>query len=305
MEIYIACLKNLVTGGVELLHQLCHELNEYEDVQAYIWYEDERDAYIPDEYKGYGNSMVIGTPSKDAILIFPEVWVSKSNSEQYKDYQKVIFWLSVDYYLENIPKSQFMIFPENVIHICQSCYAIDFLREHRIHNPLYVSDYINEEFLNANPSKPKKRQILYNPKKGLDITKKIIAELPDEKFIPIENMTPKQIRELMEESMLYIDFGNHPGKDRIPREAALCGCCVITNRSGSAKYIVDVPINNDYKFNNCFLNLAIEQIKKVLDNYEACNEDFDDYRTIIGKEYHQFRKDVGRFVSELRRRTND
>ena len=49
-------------------------------------------------------------------------------------------------------------------------------------------------------------------------------------------MTPEQVVDLMSESKVYIDFGNHPGKDRIPREAVINGCCVITGVRGSARF---------------------------------------------------------------------
>ena len=300
MKIYIACLKNLVTGGIELLHQLCHELNTYADIDAYIWFEDEKDAIIPEPYKKYENKVVINSrPSKDTVLIFPEVWVSKANSEKYRDHQKVIYWESVDYYIQWIPASQYLKFPEGTIHIAQSYYACTWLKENANVDAIFVTDYLNDEYMNADLSKPRKRQILYNPKKGIEITKQIIAKLPDETFIPIENMTTSEVKSLIEESMLYIDFGNHPGKDRIPREAAMCGCCVITNREGSADNLIEVPIPSEYKFHECFLNLAISQMKFVLDNYNGCKYDFGDYREIIKNEKGWFKKGVEKLVSKL------
>lgn len=305
MKIYIACLKNLVTGGIELLHQLCHELNEYKGIEAYIWYEDSKDAVIPDVYRKYENKVAInGNPSKDAILIFPEVWAYKLNLPKYKDNQKCIYFESVNYYVENIPKSQYLVFPENTIFMVQSFYAMNFLRENKIHDSIFITDYINDEFMNADPDKPKKRQILYNPAKGLDWTKKVIEKMPNETFIPIRDMKPNQVRELMEESMVYIDFGHHPGKDRIPREAALCGCCVITSTDGSANFFSDVPIGLDYKIsksNYWFVRTATEQITKCLDNYDKYKADFDDYRLDIKREYRVFKVGVGWLVNKLRR----
>lgn len=61
-------------------------------------------------------------------------------------------------------------------------------------------------------------------------------------------MTTQQIIKILDESMVYIDFGNHPGKDRIPREAALRNCIVMTNKSGSAANDIDIPIPAEYKF---------------------------------------------------------
>jgi len=43
---------------------------------------------------------------------------------------------------------------------------------------------------------------------------------------------------------LYVDFGKHPGKDRMPREAAVHGCCIITGRRGAAGNPFDIPIPN-------------------------------------------------------------
>ena len=130
MKIYIACLKNLVTGGIELLHQLCHELNTYDDIDAYIWFDSEKDAYIPEPYAQYGNiAMISGNPSKDIVLIFPEVWASRFNDGKYKDHLKVLYWESVDYYLRWITKDNYLKFPENTIHIVQSYYAYTWLQE--------------------------------------------------------------------------------------------------------------------------------------------------------------------------------
>ena len=78
----------------------------------------------------------------------------------------------------------------------------------------------------------KRNNILYNPAKGLSdlmlFKQKLQQITTDYTFIPIQNMSHTQIRNIMLQSKIYIDFGNHPGKDRIPREAAMCGCCIIT-----------------------------------------------------------------------------
>ena len=300
MDIYIYTPQGFETGGIELLHQLCHELNTYKDINAYIWYQHTSKAYIPEAYKKYGNDFrVTDLPPKESVLIFPESWATLLNLEKYKHYVKVLFWESVYWYEHWIPKNQYLKFPDNTIHITQSWYACTWLQEKTGIDAIMVTDYLNDEYMTADLSKPRKRQIVYNPKKGLEVTKRIMAELPDEKFIPIENMTVAEIKSLMEESMLYIDFGNHPGKDRIPREAAMCGCCVITNRKGSADNLIDVPIPNDYKFHECFIELAISQIKFVLDNYNGCKYDFDYYRGIIKNEKGWFKKGVEKLVNRL------
>ena len=303
MNIYIYTPQGFETGGIELLHQLCHELNNHEDINAYIWYSDPNKAYIPSVYAEYGNEFkVTDLPPKGSVLIFPEAWARELNEKKYKDYVKVLYWESVYWYEYWIPKNLYMKFPEGTIHIVQSWYAYWYLQGKYIES-IYVTDYLNDEYMNADLSKPRKRQIVYNPKKGLEVTKRIMAEMPNEKFIPIVNMTVSEIKSLMEESMLYIDFGNHPGKDRIPREAAMCGCCVITNTEGSAYYYEDVSIPYDYRRYmgaDVSLKLAVGRIKFVLNNYAFCFGDFDVYRENIRREKTQFKEGIRKLVEQLR-----
>jgi len=61
-------------------------------------------------------------------------------------------------------------------------------------------------------------------------------------------MPREEVIKLLQKAKVYIDFDYHPRKDRLPREAAILGCCVITRKRGSAKFFEDVPIPDEYKF---------------------------------------------------------
>lgn len=74
-------------------------------------------------------------------------------------------------------------------------------------------------------------------------------------------MRPEQVMKTMDESMMYIDFGNHPGKDRIPREAALRDCIILTSTNGSAHNELDVPIASEFKFD---INMSCEMMEKTV-----------------------------------------
>jgi len=93
---------------------------------------------------------------------------------------------------------------------------------------------------------------------------------------------------------VYIDFGNHPGKDRFPREAAISGCCILTDRKGAAAYQKDVPILEKYKFNDNKKNIPniVNQIEYCLNNYQEAIKDFDSYRDFIRQEKDIFKKDI-------------
>ena len=102
------------------------------------------------------------------------------------------------------------------------------------------------------------------------------------------------IENLMRSSKLYIDFGNHPGKDRMPREAAICGCCIITGKRGAAANDVDIKIPSQYKISDSDISLIADRIKYVLKNYEDLTSDFDSYRDKIRHEEAVFDAEIKR-----------
>ncbi len=110
-------------------------------------------------------------------------------------------------------------------------------------------------------------------------------------------MTNEKVRNIMWKAKVYIDFGNHPGKDRIPREAAICGCCIITGMNGSAKFKEDVPIPNVYKFDSTNDNIEciVKQIHNIINNYDKISKDFTDYKKFISNEKKTFKNDVKKY----------
>lgn len=62
-------------------------------------------------------------------------------------------------------------------------------------------------------------------------------------------MSFEEVKETFLSSNVYVYLGNHASKDRFPREAIICGCCIITSMAaGSAWFSQDVPIDFSYKF---------------------------------------------------------
>ena len=113
-------------------------------------------------------------------------------------------------------------------------------------------------------------------------------------FLPLENMTPDEVAEACLSSKVYIDFGNHPGKDRFPREAATLGCVVITGRKGAANFYDDVRIKDEYKFEDKDENIEniIEKIKECFEKYDEKINEFKEYREMICGEEKKFQEDI-------------
>jgi len=168
----------------------------------------------------------------------------------------------------------------------------------------YLSEYLNEDFLKTQTDLTKKENIVaYNPKKGFSFTKKIISSAKDIKFVPLINMSRGEVIKTLQRAKVYIDFGNHPGKDRIPREAAILGCCVITGKRGSAGFYEDVPISDEYKFEDKEENIPkiINKIKDCLKNYEERYKDVEYYRQIIKNEPKKFLEDLKKIFVKIER----
>lgn len=290
--IYVACPPRYVTGGIELLHQLTAELRQY--TEAKILYIDRTPNMgdpQPREYDIYGNSYVINS-RRDGITIVPEIW-AHLNAE-------VIYWESVDNYFNYHSDYELRHIPETTIHLAQSKYAVQFLESNGFKNIIEVSDYLNDDFFISRPETTREPVVLYNPAKGLEFTEQLFSS--GLLFIPVTGMKRAEVINLMHRSKVYIDFGNHPGKDRMPREAAICGCCVITGRNGSAMY--DIPIPEEYKIERMHYNIPeiINRISDCIENYDIRRKDFDAYRDSIRAEKEQFKEGVKQLAHEIQHR---
>lgn len=315
-KIYIACPAQAKTGGPELLHQLCHKLNNF-GYKAFMYYYGEGiDNPINDAYKFYGNPYVTNVmDDNNNIVIVPEVNINLL--KKFKLAKRIIWWLSVDNYLASKKgkkakiKSLFGLLDldfreQDIIHLAQSHYAIDFLIKNNLNKEsiYYLSDYLNKTFIENCKNEhenSKKNNILYNPKKGFEFTKLLINKNQNLNWIPLENLTSIEMSNLMKESKVYIDFGNHPGKDRIPREAAISGACIVTGKKGSAKYFEDVTIPQEFKFDDDISSLEniISKIEYILLNYENEYNKFSEYREKILNEENKFEDDIKEVFSKI------
>jgi hypothetical protein len=312
--VYIACPATIVTGGTELLHQLCDKLRK-RGVRALMHYYPE--PAPRGHFAGYGTERAERIEDgPDNVLIVPEVASAAPLLFRYGRIRKAMWWLSVGNYL----RAGARLRPDpgqvgleelksmDVSHLAQSRYAEDFLRGQGFGRVEYLSDYLNSCFIeSAGIMSVKRDQVAYNPKKGVSFTLEIKAQARDIAFVPLERMSPDEVARTLRESKVYIDFGKHPGKDRIPREAAICGCCVITGRSGAAANPEDVPVGDGYKFAAERDNIPeiVTKIRDCFVNYEARSVDFECYREKIRGEERQFEEDIGKIFGESAGRRGD
>ncbi len=300
------------SGGPEALHQLCNAIDRL-GANAYMYYIDGKQAQwcdvpAPARYEKYhtrhiSNSLP-GSPD-NIVFVFNEDLTPYIPTVTCRP--KVLWWLSVDNYTNNSgsPMPLSYLRTEIDLHLVQSEYARDYLL-HTVGIPedkiLKVSDYIGEAYGQfILPSAYRKNTALYNPYKGLAELKPLMEKASWLTWIPLTGLTEEQVVVLMQSSKLYVDFGGFPGKDRIPREAASCGCCVITGKKGAAAFEQDVPIPEKYKFDD--IPNQYDQIERLMheicEDFDAHSRDFDAYRAGIRGEKECFDREVGELIKYI------
>lgn len=268
--------------------------------------------------------------SKNNIVITPEIYEACSFIIKWNSIKKIIWFLSVDnFYLSRIltvksfkikflflfnallnkfhltpveydlnvldkliPIKNDLAIKSATFYMTNSYRGVKWYSERGLLNIQQLSEYINPDFFKSHNYTSKKKQniVLYNPKKGMKFTQEIIKKSVNIKFIPIQNMSREKVSNLLSKAKVYIDFGNHPGKDRLPREAAISGCCIITGKRGSAGYYEDVSIENKYKFDDNIEMIPniLSQIQSCLNNYDENITHFEFYRRKIQNEHQLF-----------------
>lgn len=299
-KILVVCPAGAVTGGPEALHQLTAHMNSL-GLPAYMCYMPfSAPAKPPAAYESYQTQSATYEDIAGNLIIFPEV--APALALKVKHAKAALWWLSLENFLERRHISPLRdriryfkrvlqrrrpwggaINLKSLLHFSQSEHSSQYLRSCGI-KPIPLVDSIHEDFLTdkyLNRIDHKENIIFYNPTKGWHTTKQLISRYPEWKFLPLKGLNRDQLSANLYKAKLYIDFGHHPGKDRLPREAAMHGCCLITGLLGSARNDIDLPIPQHYKMDSSAPNF-VEQFgmltNDVMTNFPAHFARFKSYR---------------------------
>jgi hypothetical protein len=274
------------TGGVESIYQFCDTVNRLGG-ECYIKFVNNDHANpIPDEYKRYRHVRITNKveDNENMLVVYAEIWTG--SLQEFKNCKKAVWWLSVD---NN--KNNFKDFNNSdILHLYQSEYANQFLIKNGITNILPVFDYIDGI---DNNKLPKRDIITFNPLKGLEATMHLIknSQKYNLQFVPLQDMSKEQIIQILKQSKVYIDFGHHPGRDRIPREAALCDNIILTSCFGSAKNDLDVPISNKFKLRE-LTSQTPDLLRDALKNYNTLITEFIPYINVVQNDKQTHEKQI-------------
>jgi hypothetical protein len=263
----------LMTGGPEALHQLGRQIARHGGIARMAYFGDSarmdlRDGVlrcdgaapaIPAQYARYDPQVLTELRlTADTLMVFPEP-LSRLAATAAVPCQRAVWWLSLDNALPQHPeladeayRRRYFADPR-LVHFYQSDYVRAFLVGSgaiRVH-PL--SDYTDPDFVHRSliasenpPIGERARRVCFFPSKGAERAARFMGglerlEQPAE-YVPIRGMTKAQVRETLFGARLFIDFGHHPGKDRVPREAAIAGAVVLLHAAGAARHFADHPL---------------------------------------------------------------
>jgi hypothetical protein len=288
MTVFVYYPRGTQTGGPEALHQLVHELGQLGVDAALVPLAGTEGRGEVDAYRRYScryADRVVDEPG--SVIVSPEISLSVLRGVDHAT--RVIWWLSID----NAPlfrvsrmvartdpsrlvlkarleesaatllgrrsprRTQRQLIASSV-NCTQSAYAWSFLYS-RLHVvPSMLSDYTSiEEGTRAPASAGDRPVVAYNPRRGAHHYPELIRRRPDLEWLPIQAMSRREVVAALRRSTIFLDLGHQPGKDRLPREAALAGAVVVIAREGAGAYDADFPLPWRYKVG---LGGGVEQI---------------------------------------------
>ncbi|MDP9127362.1 MAG: hypothetical protein M3N08_03750 [Pseudomonadota bacterium] len=326
-EVLLLC-PEIPTGGPEALHQLALSINQQGgqaklaycgphsrvDLNGDILRCNATNSPIAEYFAQYEPRILVETKlNARSLIIYPEVMIELAVETQAGGAQRAIWWLSVDNalarfpYLRDMDRRREVLADLQLLHLYQSEYARHFLASCGALCCSPLSDYTRPQFIDASADPagaagPRNRPntICFFPAKGAALAKQFIEEgalrHPID-LIPLHNMTREKIRDTLSAAQIYIDFGGHPGKDRVPREAAAAGAIVLLHAAGAARHSEDHPLASYYLFTREEVKdgRLHRRIDEILDDPRRHFEAQKQYREKIFGEKARFNSEVRQF----------
>lgn len=272
----------VVTGGPEALHQLVDELQRA-GVEASILYwplVEGAQTAVPEfaHYQAIVCSLSehqLANLREDSVVVIPETLADISN--QFGRAKISLWWLSVDNFLHRLRPNRITSFLVALgwhekqpffslfkfilrrklgyvsLHMTQSYYASSFVARLGF-TPFMLTDYVTLDTeislkdRQISSLRESGLNIVSNGSKGIRLRRLFERRYPEFNIEPLRGLTKEQINRKMENADVYIDFGNQPGRDRMPREAALKGCVVFVNARGAASNKLDFVMSENFRF---------------------------------------------------------
>jgi hypothetical protein len=337
-KIYILCPGNVISGGIYSLHNLCAKLIEagfhagihYHNIIPGVINHDHIRSYNVPSFESIVDTSdnIIIVSETETLFLHPFLYI-----------RKMVYWLGLNNYFKKPPfrrpftiktfrkfiqcrnyygysagmvedikrniswwvKARDIIWQDNTIHMSNSHYVAECCKKRGIKKIYVLHNPVREEYyLEAKHEVLKKTKIIVGPK-----TPKILILLCRLYFryevVRLKHLSPHTVKQHMKEAMVFAEFGNNSGRDRMPREAALMGCVVLSNTRGSASVYSDMPFPSTFKIADSITNYPkiIKLLKYSIENYSSVIVDFQEYVHRLEEERMNFPANVKSIFSEV------
>ena len=298
IKIYVVSPR-LRTGGPSVLHRLCNELNRAGADASVVYATGSYDDNLYPELA----DVRVATEIRDdpgTVIVIPEVYPASSFADRFPNSTVTIYWLSffnagiTGVLRENLERAG------RTTHLFHSYYEYAMIRPHlpALTRYLTVEGPIGDEFLELDPYSwlaRKENIVCFNATK--DIITPVLCEDAGFEHIGIAGMSTAEVMRTLRRCKVYVDLGFHPGTECIPREAAMSGCVVVTNKCGSAAYAECVPIEEKVVREPELYDL----IPAVFADYDRYFEKQSQYRDFIRGQKAEFERQVRHFLDTMDR----
>lgn len=205
------------------------------------------------------------------------------------------------------------IAPKNLKNVDYHLYNCEYVHSYLLNNkvddkqmsylcgPIDIEEKDKQETISV-----KENLIIYNPAKASPymigkILKYMKKNYPKYKFKALKNLSHDEVLDYLKRAKVYLDLGYFPGPERMPREASMNYCNIITSTLGAAKNKFDVPIPKEFKFDLKKENVS--QICKLIvdmcENYSSYINKFDKYREKTRKQIRDFSINIDEFKEKV------
>ena len=231
-------------------------------------------------------------------FIVPEIWPDLAYQLLRFGCKNVsIWWLSVDNFpLSKLHTLQSQRLMRECKHLCQSEYSAEFVRRHGASSVSMLSDEIDlhiNDVLSPVSRRPNDICILPNKAAGAEELLDHLSQVFS--IVRLEKMSRRQITETLLNTKIFLDLGHHPGKDRVPREAVLCGAIPVVRAEGAARFEQDVPLPKKLLIeSSAFFDgpKFVSLLQDILNNVEDFDDALSRYRAKIELEKHTFSSEI-------------
>lgn len=326
--IIICSAGDVITGGVNSLHNLCKSLQQ-NGFNAVMYYFNPDETILNNhQITSYEVPRIYELHDQpNNLIVVPETLVSYLL--QFKQAKKMVYWLGLNYFFKNpdwrfpfniklfrkliscrsyagyssglweeskrklneFAKSHFDMWNDEVIHLSNSYFVADYCQRKGSQNSFVLHNPIRQEFYDHQPNfSEREKLILFGPKTPQRIINKLKKRLPDFSIIRLKKLPLKKVHDLMSKAVIFAEFGNYSGRDRMPREAVMLGCNIFMNTRGTAAFENDFKIPRKYTIADSPENIPyiLEQLTECAVNYNEYKSDFDEFREQLKLEQQNF-----------------